>query len=125
MLDGPSPRVVGGGTPPASPEEVADWLANLPSNYIACRAMKHAMKLRDVYDIGRNGRDGEGHLYRCTSCRYEVTYVLNAAGFIVDKINPTYPKGYLAPKGAGRGGQARNGQMRLAEGRRFKAAKKK
>lgn len=124
LLDGPGGTKPRPETEPLPAEELADWMDNLPIAYLACRSMKHSMKLRNVTPLGRNGRSGQTHLYRCTSCRYEVTYVLNAAGFIVNKESPVYPKGYLAPKGAGRASAERNGQMRLRQGNRFLDAKK-
>lgn len=124
LLDGPGGTAPKPETEPLSREEVEDWMDNLPASFLNCRSMKHSMKLRNVTPLGRKGRNGQEQLWRCTSCRYEVTYVLNAAGFIVGKQSPSYPKGYLAPKGIGRPSAERNGQMRLRQGNRFLNAQK-
>lgn len=88
---------------------------SMPLNYLVCRSKKHNMLLKDAWPVGRSGT---GMMYRCVSCRLEVTEFLNAAGFIVDR-KMEYPKGYLAPKGAGRASRERNGAMRLRRARRF------
>lgn len=126
LLDGP------GGTsgrratpqPEVSQEELEDWMDNLPVNYLKCRIGRgrHNMIEKDTWPIGRRG--DAGTLWRCTSCKVEITEFTNAAGFIVDVTSPKYPKGYLAPKGAGRASTERNALLRRRRIKRALLAKK-
>lgn len=124
LLDGP-----GGTKPkpttvePLTREELEDWADNLPIKFLNCRSRRgrHNMIEKDVWPIGRRGEAGT--LYKCTSCGLEVTEYTNAAGFIVD-AKPDYPKGYLAPKGAGRASKERNAMLRQRRIRRSLQAKK-
>lgn len=124
LIDGP------GGTKPKpegeqlSLEELEDWMDSLPANFLKCRIGRgrHNMIERDTWPIGRRGEAGT--LWRCTSCKVEVTEFTNAAGFIVDVKGPKYPKGYLAPKGAGRASTERNALLRKRRIKRALLAKK-
>lgn len=94
--------------------ELEEWADNLPVNYLLCRSKKHNLIEKDTWPVGRNGA---GTLWRCTSCRLEITEIIDGRGFVVDQ-KPTYPPGYLAPKGAGRATKERNGMLRIRRARR-------
>lgn len=116
ISDGP-PKVVPKAEPkyqPMSKRELEEWADSLPANFLACRAKKHNMKLKDTWPTGR----GFTMVYRCVSCRTLLTEIINAAGFVTDR-KLEYPKGYLAPKGAGRSSVERNGMMRIRRARRW------
>lgn len=103
-------------------EELEDWADNLPAKYLKCRSGRGRHNLNDIdtWPIGRRGDTGT--LWRCTSCRLEVTEYQNAAGFIT-ATKTEYPKGYLAPKGAGRASKERNAMLRQRRTRRALEAK--
>jgi hypothetical protein len=95
-------------------QELEEWADNLPLKFLVCRSKKHQDKLIDTRPAGR----GFVMFYRCINCRRELTESINAAGLVVDR-KLEYPDGYLAPKGAGRTDQNRNGMMRIRRARRF------
>lgn len=99
---------------PLTKAELEDWADNLPLNFLQCRAKYHRMIEKESWPVGK----GYGTRFRCVSCRVEQVEIINAAGFVVEKSPPKYPKGYLAPKGAGRASKERNAMIRIRARRR-------
>ena len=90
----------------ADPEDVADWAADLPDSFLACRE-NHNWKPLDVDWLDFHGEPcgptrahSIGRVRRCTRCKTRRVQTLDLRGAIV-RSHYEYPEGYQS-EGLGR-----------------------
>jgi hypothetical protein len=115
----------GEGTPVA---DRADRLADLPDEWIECRALGHD----DEIELGYGVRDDEGRIQanwawlkvRCRRCGRTQERYYDAYFMVIDSPAPKYPDGYLL-QGAGLGPWRREARAELWRRRAGEPTKKR